>query len=101
MSISLFSESLCQAASDSVKILESNANDLKRQEKLVVGIAELEKQLKRYKANLNVLNKKIRGSVGKFIQSQREMIQTRIRQKSFEQRVCIPFGKMLKGPDYR
>lgn len=84
-----------------MKILESNANDLKRQERIVTEVSELEKQLKRYKANLTVLNKKIRGSVGKFVQSQRDMIQSRIRQKSFEQRVCIPFGKMLKGPDYR
>jgi hypothetical protein len=95
------SESLCKAASESVKLLESNALDMLRQERIVTEIVELEKQLKRYKSSLNVLNKRIRGSVGKFIQSQREMLQTRTRQKGFEQRICIPFGKMLKGPDYK
>lgn len=99
--ILLFSESLCQAASESVKILEANAADMKRQERITTEIAELEKQLKRYKSSLNVLNKRIRGSVGKFIQSQRELLQSRTRQKGFEQRICIPFGKMLKGPDYK
>lgn len=81
--------------------MELNSIDLKRQERIVTEIAELEKQLKRYKSSLNVLNKRIKGSVSKFIQSQREMLQTRTRQKGFEQRICIPFGKMLRGPDYK
>jgi hypothetical protein len=47
------------------------------------------------------MNKKLRSNVNKFVQSQRELIDARNRQKNFEKNVCIPFGKTMKGPDYQ
>lgn len=96
----IFSENLLQAAKQSIRIIEDSEVDLKRQEKIANDIAELEKQLKRQKANLTFMNKKVRGNVNRFVQSQRELIDARNRQKNFEKNVCIPFGTSIRGAEY-
>lgn len=84
----------------SIKLLEDNEVDLKRQEKLGEQIAEIEQMLKKYKANLNVVNQRVKVNVHKIVQSQREMIKLRIHQVNFG-KICQQVGSMVLGEEYR
>jgi predicted RNA-binding protein YlqC (UPF0109 family) len=89
------------ATKHNLKLLEDNEVDLKKQEKLATKIVELEKLLKTYKANLNVVNQRVKVSIHKIVQSSREMTKLRVHQKNFGKHICLPAGKIIKGEGYR
>lgn len=89
-----------QATKDNIKLLNENESDMKRQDRLAIQITELEKQLKRYKANLNVMNNRVKVNAHKIVQSYREMVRLRQHQQTFS-KTCHQVGLMVAGPDYR
>ena len=83
-----------------MKLLEDNEVDMKRQEKLADQIVEIERLLKKYKANLNIVNQRVKVNVHKIVQSQREMIKLNTHQRNFG-KICQQVGTMIRGVDYR
>lgn len=88
------------ATRQSIKLLEDNEVDMKKQEKLVDQIAEIERLLKKSKANLNAINHRVKVNVHKIVQSQREMIRLRTRQKNFG-KIGQQIGTIIRGAEYR
>lgn len=89
------------ATEQNLKLLEENEMDLKKQERLATQIVELEKLMKRYKTNLNVVNQRVKVNVHKIVQSSREIIKLRGHQKNFGKHICLPAGTLIKGESYR
>lgn len=87
------------ASRQSIKVLEDNESDMKRQERLVNQIFDIEQILKKHKASLNLLNQKMKVNAHKIVQSQREMIKLRTHQKNFG-KICMQVGTMIRGEEY-
>lgn len=89
------------AAQQSITLLEKNEADMKKQEKLVKHISDLEQLLTRYKANLNVVNQKVKSNVHEIVKSERDMIKLRTHHQNFG-KICMQVGVMIRGgDDYR
>lgn len=89
------------ATEQNLKLLAENEVDMIKQEKLATQIVELEKLIKRYKSNLNVVNQRVKVNVHKIVQSSREMMKLRVHQKNFGKHICLPAGTIIKGENYR
>lgn len=88
------------ATQQSIKLLDENEADMKKQEKIVAQIADLERLLKKYKTSWSIVNQRVKVNVHKIVQSQREMIKLRTHQKNFG-KICNQVGTMVRGEGYR
>lgn len=87
------------ASEQSIQLLEENEEDMKKQEKLAGQVFNIERLLKKYKSNLNIVNQRIRVNIHKIVQSQREMIKRRTHKERFSL-ICQQMGKMVRGDNY-
>jgi hypothetical protein len=95
------SDKLLSATEQNLKLLEANEEDHKKQELLALQIIELEKRLKRSKANLAILNQRSKVNLHKIVQSSREIFKVRAHQLNFGKHICLAAGTIVKGAGYR
>lgn len=96
----IFSEKLMSASQQTIKLLEDNEADMRKQEvnKLIIG--EFEEMLRKYKSSLNDVDQKVKQNIQKIVQSQRETIKRIINKKDFGE-VLQQIGTMVRGDAYR
>ncbi|CRL03352.1 CLUMA_CG016343, isoform B [Clunio marinus] len=99
LEILLLSDKLMTSTQESIKLLQENEDDMKKQEKLSTHVANLERLLKKYKSNLNIVNQRVTVNIHKIVQSQREMFKLRTHQKNFG-KICQQVGVIIRGDGY-
>lgn len=88
------------ASQQSIKLLEENEADMKKQEAYTLKIGELEQILRKYKSSLITIEQRVKVNIHKIVQSQRETIKRRIHQKNFGE-ILQQIGTMVRGDTYR
>lgn len=73
---------------------------MKRREKVDSKIAELEKQLAKFKTMKKVVEQRINSGIPQIVRSQNALIKLRNHQQNFGG-MCTRVGEIVRGPSYR
>lgn len=94
------SNSLKSTTEDLIKLVRANSLNILRRQKVDVKIAELEKQLAKFRSMKKVLEHRINTGIPQIIRSQMTLIKLRNHQHNFGN-MCLRVGKIIRGPGYR
>lgn len=94
------SKTLKDSTEEVIKLIDANALELKRRERVNAKIADLEKQLVKFKSMKKVVEQRINVGVPQIVRSQISLIKLRNHQYNFGN-MCSRVGEIVRGPSYR
>lgn len=89
-----------ESSEQNLKILDESDLQIRQRRLAEAKIQELEKSLAKYKSFLKIVNNRIKISIPKVIESQRDMIKLRNHQHKFKD-ICKRVGENVRGDEYR